>query len=77
MTALNFCRYTLSTIFVFALNPWIAGMGVGNVFNIMGAIALTTLSFAGFFIWRGKHLRVKTAKVYSYYAARQYEARPL
>lgn len=52
-------------------------MGVGDVFNIMGAIALTTLSFAGLFIWRGKQFRVKTARTYRFYAARQYEGRPL
>ena len=35
------------------------------------------LSFAGIFIWQGKHLRYKTARVYRYYADRQFEARPM
>lgn len=70
-------RNTLSTIFVFALAPWIASVGVGNVFNIMGAVGTLILSFAAVFIWRGKSFRVRTAKTYRYYATRQFEARKM
>jgi len=56
---------------------WIAGVGLANVFNTIGAIGCVILSFSAYFIWRGKQLRVRTAKVYRYYAARQFEARPI
>ena len=56
---------------------WIAGVGTANVFNTIGAIGVLILSFAAFFIWRGKAIRVKTAKVYRYYAVRQFEGRPM
>lgn len=77
LTALTTVRNTFSTIFVFAMPAWIAGVGMANVFNTIGAIGTVILGFAGFFIWRGKHLRVRTAKVYKYYADRQFEARPI
>lgn len=72
LTALTFVRNLFSTIFVFAMPAWTAAVGIPNVFNTIGAIGLVILSFAGFFIWRGKHLRVKTVKVYRYYAERQF-----
>ncbi|KAK5118159.1 hypothetical protein LTR85_008139 [Meristemomyces frigidus] len=77
LTALTTVRNTFSTIFVFAMPAWIAGVGMANVFNTIGAIGVVILCFAGFFVWRGKHLRVRTAKVYKYYADRQFEARPI
>ncbi|KXT04806.1 hypothetical protein AC578_9725 [Pseudocercospora eumusae] len=76
LTALTFVRNTFSTIFVFAMPAWIAGVGMANVFNTIGAIGMVMLSFATYFIWKGKHMRVKCAKVYKYYAERQFEARP-
>lgn len=77
LTALTFVRNLFSTIFVFAMPAWIAGVGLANVFNTIGAIGIVILSFAAFFIWKGKHLRVRTAKVYRYYAERQFDARPI
>ncbi|EME86560.1 uncharacterized protein MYCFIDRAFT_83626, partial [Pseudocercospora fijiensis CIRAD86] len=64
LTALTFVRNTFSTIFVFAMPAWIAGVGMTNAFNTIGAIGVVILSFAIYFIWKGKHLRVKCAKVY-------------
>jgi hypothetical protein len=77
LTALTFTRNLFSTIFVFAMPRWVVAVGMANVFNTIGAIGLFILSFAGFFIWKGKQLRVKTARVYKYYAERQFDARPL
>ncbi|KAF9875164.1 hypothetical protein CkaCkLH20_07430 [Colletotrichum karsti] len=77
LTALTFTRNVLSTIFVFAMPAWIAAVGIPNVFNTIGAIGVLILSFSVFFIWRGKKLRAQTAKVYKYYAERQFEARPV
>lgn len=75
LTAVTSVRNTLSTVFVFALTPWIAAVGVANVFNIIGAVGTLILSFAVVFLWRGKTFRIKTAKTYRYYAARQFQAR--
>jgi len=75
LTAITVVRNTFSTIFVFAMPAWIAGVGMANVFNTIGALATVILSSAAFFIWRGKQLRVSRAKIYKYYADRQFEAR--
>lgn len=70
-------RNLFSTIFVFAMPKWVVAVGMVNVFNTIGAIGVVVLSFAGYFIWKGKQLRVKTARIYKYYADRQFQARPL
>ena len=72
MTAVTFLRNTFSTIFVFGMPAWTAAVGIPNVFNTIGAIGLCILSFAAFFIWKGKHLRFTAAKTYRYYAERQF-----
>ncbi|KAK3111423.1 hypothetical protein LTR53_013358 [Teratosphaeriaceae sp. CCFEE 6253] len=77
LTALTFVRNLFSTIFVFAMPRWASAVGIPNVFNTIGAIGAFILCFAGYFIWKGKHLRVKTAKIYKHWAERQFEARPL
>jgi len=77
LTALTFLRNVFSTIFVFAMPAWVDAVGIPNVFNAICAIGLFILSWAGLFIWKGKMLRYRTAKVYMYYASRQFEARPL
>lgn len=75
--ALTFSRNTLSTVFVFAMTPWIAAVGMSNVFNTIGAIGSAVLLFAFMFIWKGKHWRFQHAKRYRYYAARQFDPRPI
>lgn len=77
VTALTFVRNMFSTIFVFAMPAFIASVGLANVFYAIGSIGLGVLSFAVVFIWQGKQFRVKTARIYKYYAGRQFEARPL
>jgi len=77
LVALTFVRNMLSTIFVFAMVPWIASVGMANVFNTIGAIGAVVLIFAFVFIWKGKHWRFIFARRYKYWAARQFEPRPV
>ncbi|KAJ9619851.1 hypothetical protein H2203_008122 [Taxawa tesnikishii (nom. ined.)] len=77
LTGVTFVRNLFSTIFVFAMPAWIAAIGMANVFNMIGAFSVAILCSAALFIWRGKLFRVKTAKVYQYYARKQFEARPI
>ena len=73
----TFTRNIISTVFVFVLTPWIAGMGLKNVFIIIGVLITAVLLGTFVFIYYGKTLRVKSTKRYRYYAARQYESRPV
>ena len=77
LVGLTFVRNMLSTIFVFAMVPWVNSVGMANVFNTIGAIGLVILLFAFAFIWKGKHWRFICARRYKYYAARQFEPRPI
>lgn len=67
----------LSTIFVFAMTPWIEAVGMANVFNTIGAIGLAVLLFAFAFLWKGKTWRYQNAQQYRYFAARQFDPRPI
>jgi MFS family permease len=77
LVGLTFVRNILATIFVFAMVPWVNSVGMANVFNTIGAIGLVVLLFAFAFIWKGKHWRFVCAKRYKYYAARQFDPRPI
>ncbi|KAH8892305.1 MFS general substrate transporter [Thozetella sp. PMI_491] len=77
LVGLTFARNTFSTIFVFAMTPWIAAVGMANVFNIIGVLGLVILLFSFVFIWQGKRWRFTAAKRYKYYAQRQFDPRPL
>ncbi|CAN8097521.1 unnamed protein product [Discula destructiva] len=77
LVALTFSRNTLSTVFVFAMTPWIDAVGISNVFNTIGAIGLVVLLFAFAFLWKGKAWRVHNARRYRYFAARQFDPRPI
>lgn len=75
--ALTFSRNTLSTVFVFAMTPWIDRVGMANVFNTIGAIGLAVLLFAFVLLWKGKAWRYQNAQRYRYFAARQFDPRPI
>lgn len=75
--ALTFSRNTLSTIFVFAMTPWIGAVGIANVFNTIGVIGLVVLLFAFVFLWKGKVWRHRNAQRYKYFATRQFDPRPI
>lgn len=75
LVSVTFTRNALSTIFVFAVSPWIANVGMKNVFitiNVLGTVVF--LGIFGF-IYYGKSMRAMTATRYRYYAERQFEAR--
>lgn len=67
----------MSTIFVFAMTPWIARVGMANVFNTIGAIGLAVLLFAFAFLWKGKLWRARNTKRYKRFAAKQFDPRPI
>lgn len=75
--ALTFSRNTLSTIFVFAMTPWIDAVGIANVFNTIGVIGLVVLLFAFVVLWKGKIWRHRNARRYRFFAARQFDPRPI
>ncbi|KAJ9293590.1 hypothetical protein DTO271G3_7669 [Paecilomyces variotii] len=75
LVAVTFTRNLLSTIFVFVLSPWIAKVGMKNVYVTIGVLLTAVLLGMFIFIAYGKMFRVKTAHVYRYYAARQFESR--
>ncbi|KAJ9231286.1 hypothetical protein DTO169E5_8041 [Paecilomyces variotii] len=75
LVAVTFTRNLLSTIFVFVLLPWIAKVGMKNVYVTIGVLLTAVLLGTFIFILYGKMFRVKTAHVYRYYAARQFESR--
>lgn len=77
LVALTFSRNTFSTIYVFAMTPWIAAVGMSNVFNTIGAIGSVVLLFAVIFLWKGKQWRFQFAERYQYYALRQFDPRPI
>ena len=52
-------------------------MGLKNVFVIIGVLITAVLLGTFVFIYYGKKLRVKSTDRYRYYAARQYEPRPV
>ncbi|MCJ1281620.1 hypothetical protein MMC26_000940 [Xylographa opegraphella] len=77
LVGVTFTRNLLATIFVFVLTPWIANMGIKNVFIIIGVLVTAVLLGTFIFIYYGKKFRVKFAGRYRYYAARQYQSRPV
>lgn len=59
------------------MTPWIARVGISNVFNTIGAIGLAVLLFAFVFMWKGKQWRYQNARRYRHFAAKQFDARPI
>ncbi|KAF7561496.1 hypothetical protein G7046_g2645 [Stylonectria norvegica] len=70
-------RNTFSTVFIFALTPWIAAVGIKYVLVTILLIACLILAFFGVFIKYGKLFRERSADRYQYYAARQYKEKPV
>jgi hypothetical protein len=75
MVAVTFIRNILSMIMVFALSPWIAGMGVYNMFILLGVLSLTVCATCVPMLIYGKKLRIKCADNYKKFAARQFKTR--
>jgi len=68
----TFTRNAISTIFVFALSPWISGVGMKNVYVTIGIIEIAVMLCCSLFIIYGKRWRQFTAERYKYYASRQF-----
>lgn len=70
LTGVNFVQYMFATIVVFALDPWIAGMGLQNTFILIGCLALLINLLCIPLIWFGKRWRVASKERYEKIAAR-------
>lgn len=75
MVSVTFTRNVCSTMFIFALPPWIAAVGLQNVYITMGVLITAILFGSGLFIAFGKRFRFKFRKTYRYFSARQFEPR--
>ncbi|KAJ5100516.1 serine/threonine kinase 16 [Penicillium angulare] len=75
LVAVTVVRNTFSTVFIFALTPWIDAIGVKYVFVTMLLIATTILLFVAVLIRWGKNFRARSAERYQFYALRQYTER--
>ena len=71
----TFTRNVFSTIFVFVITPWIAKVGMKNVFITINILGTVVLLFTFLFIYLGKRFRVYTVGRYRWCAERQFEAR--
>ncbi|KAM0543474.1 hypothetical protein ACHAPJ_012272 [Fusarium lateritium] len=74
MVAVTFTRNICSTMFIFALPPWIEAAGLQNVFITMGVLITAILFGSGIFIAFGKRLRYRYRKSYRNFAAKQFDA---
>lgn len=71
MVGVIFVRNALAVVVMFALNPWLDGMGLQNTFILLSVVCLLiTLLPVPFFIW-GKKARASTSQAYQLYAERQ------
>ena len=77
LVGVSFTRNIFATILVFALTPWIAGMGIKGVYIILGIFVTVVMLSTFIFIYFGKRFRVRYADRYRYFAARQFESRPV
>ncbi|PLB51405.1 MFS general substrate transporter [Aspergillus steynii IBT 23096] len=75
LVGVTFTRNLVSTIFIFALDPWIEDVGAQNVFVTIGVLLTAIILGTAIFLVYGKKLRVLTVKTYRYYAGRQFDAR--
>ncbi|RDW89776.1 putative synaptic vesicle transporter SVOP-1 [Coleophoma cylindrospora] len=75
MVALTVTRNIVATVFVFAISPWIAGIGMQNVYIMLGVLTVAILLSVFVFIFYGKRIRSKTASKYRFFAGKQLESR--
>ncbi|OKL61002.1 hypothetical protein UA08_03674 [Talaromyces atroroseus] len=71
LVGVTFVRNSVSTIFVFALDPWFAVNGISNVILAITLIATFCLSFAAVLLKWGKQFRIHTAAQYAEYSLKQ------
>jgi hypothetical protein len=75
VVGVTFTRNVISTIFVFALTPWVTRVGLQNVMLTFALITIVALASTGVFIKFGKRWRIRTVKMYKVYARRQVDTR--
>ncbi|KAM5386520.1 hypothetical protein ACJZ2D_000483 [Fusarium nematophilum] len=75
MVSVTFVRNACSTMFIFALPPWIAAAGLQNVYITIGVLLTAILFGCGVFIAFGKKFRFQFRNRYRYFATRQFEPR--
>lgn len=68
-------RNTFSTIFIFAVDPWVHAVGIKWVIITIVLITTGILSLTAVFIKYGKAFRARTAQRYQRYALLQYKER--
>ncbi|EXJ56382.1 uncharacterized protein A1O5_12649 [Cladophialophora psammophila CBS 110553] len=72
LTSVVFVRNIITTILVFSIAPWMEGMGIYNMFVLLGCLsAVISFSCVPFLFW-GRAWRVRLAAKYKYYASKQY-----
>jgi len=77
LVAVAFVRNIFATIIVFALAPWIAGLGLHGCFTSVGCLALAlNLTTVLMIIW-GKTFRIMCADRYAKMAKRQFDPRAI
>lgn len=75
MVTITVTRNVVATAFVFAIGPWIKGIGMKNVFTMLGVLMTVILLSVFIFIFYGRKFRVRGAARYRRYAAKQFECR--
>ncbi|UPK89936.1 hypothetical protein LCI18_000871 [Fusarium solani-melongenae] len=75
LVGVTIVRNTFSTIFIFAVDPWVHAMGIKWVIITIVLIATGILSLTGVFIRYGKIFRARTAQTYQRYSLLQYKER--
>ncbi|KKY19529.1 putative synaptic vesicle transporter svop [Phaeomoniella chlamydospora] len=75
LVSVTFTRNLISMIFVFAATPWIASVGMQNVYITIGVLLTAVLLGNFVFIIWGKQFRVMTREKYRAWARRQFGGR--
>jgi hypothetical protein len=75
MVSITVTRNIVATAFVFAIGPWVDGIGMKNVFVMLGVLMTVILLSVFIFIFNGKKFRVKGAARYRFFAGEQFECR--
>ncbi|KAJ5947353.1 hypothetical protein N7466_000368 [Penicillium verhagenii] len=68
VVGVTFIRNLISTVFVFALDPWVNRVGLSWFYVTFGLIATVILLGNFIFVYIGKKFRVKTAGRYRHYS---------
>lgn len=75
LTAVEFVRNIIATALVFAASPWMASMGVYDMFVLLGCVAVAIApTCVPLMIW-GRRLRAKLAAKCNYFIGQQYQSR--